>query len=150
MLGCVGQSLGDDEVRHRFQGLGEAALHPDVELDRKGGAAGKRLQRRPETTLGQDRRVDAPHVLAELVGRAREPGGHVVEPRPEIGELRGHYLPRSTQLKDQRDEPLLRAVVEVALDPPPRLILGPHDPSTRRRQLEPAPRHSRSQSQPGR
>ena len=69
--------------------------------------------------------------LGERVGRAPAR-------RELFSGLRG--LPSSARLGEpqhqrQRDEPLLRAVVEVALEPPALVVAGRDDPGARRREL---------------
>ena len=61
-------------------------------------------------------------LLADLVDGAREPA--VAEPRLE-----------HPQVQRERDELLLGAVVEVALDPPARVVGGLDDPQPRHPQL---------------
>jgi hypothetical protein len=62
----------------------------------------------------------------------------LVEPRDELAiRLRKQLLgagveadagTRETQLETDREQPLLRAVVQVALQPPPLSVPGRHDP----------------------
>ena len=73
VLGHVGQRLGDDVVGGDLDRLGQPPVGPHVELDRDGGAAGQRLERRTQAAFGEDRRVDAAGELAQLVQRARSP-----------------------------------------------------------------------------
>ena len=42
-------------------------------------------------------------------------------------ELGRHRLLRCAQLERERDQPLLRTVVQIALDPPARCVGGRHD-----------------------
>jgi hypothetical protein len=67
VLGGVRQRLGDDVVRADLDRLRQPLLHTDLEVDRDRRPAGERLQRRGQTTLGQDRRVDAAGDLAQVV-----------------------------------------------------------------------------------
>ena len=53
----------------------------------------------------------------------------------EVVPLRGKVRLRRAHRQAERDEPLLRAVVEVALDPPARLVRCGDDASARRREL---------------
>ena len=70
--------------------------------------------------------------LAQLVLR----GGEALDDRvssPSSSPSSGGTVGlRRAQLEAERDEPLLRAVVEVALDLPPRLVGGGHDARARR------------------
>ena len=88
-----------------------------------------------EPTLGQDRWVDSERDLAQDVEHAGEPFDHARQLGLELGELGGRRRLGRTQLECERDELLLRAVVEVALDPPPRRVGRGHDPCPRSLEL---------------
>ena len=81
-----------------------------------------------EPALGQDRRVDPERDLTQLVHYARQPLDDVGQLGPELAELGRHRRLRSAQFERERDELLLRAVVQVALDPPPGRVGGGDDP----------------------
>ena len=88
-----------------------------------------------EAALGEHGRVDAPRELLQFL-RGRSGGiDGAVELRAELAELGGHRCLRGAQLQAERDQPLLGAVVHVALDPPTRLIRGGHDPGSGRSHL---------------
>src|SRR4051794_14862084 len=93
-----------------------------VELDRDSRTAAQRSERRPQAPLRQDRGVNPVGDLPQLVKRARQPRGNARQRALELIELRWHYRLRRAQLQAERDEPLLDAVVQIALDPPPRLV----------------------------
>ena len=122
MLGRVGQRLRDDIVRADFDPLGQPPFYLHLEVDRDRGAAGERLQGRAETALGQDRGVNPASVLAQFIERTGQPGGHPAEFGAQLAELRRHRSLRRPQLEGERDEPLLCAVVQVALDLQARLV----------------------------
>ena len=88
--------------------------------------------------------MDAARELAELADGelqlADRVGQHVVQ----LGaELAAEPLLRSPQLEGERDEPLLGAVVEVALDPPPLVVAGGDDSGPRLLHLRRAGRGAR-------
>ncbi len=135
MLRRVRQRLRDDVVRADLDLLGQPPLRTDVQRDWDSGAACQRLQRRTEPAPCQNRRVDPARHLAHLVKHVRDPGGDVLELRPELAELRWYIRLSPPQLEPERDEPLLGSVVQVALDPAPRLVGGGDDARSRRPQL---------------
>jgi hypothetical protein len=59
MLRCVGKGLGEDVVGADLDVLVESPLNCQVEAYRDGRSPRERLQRGSETSLGEDRRVDA-------------------------------------------------------------------------------------------
>jgi hypothetical protein len=59
----------------------------------------------------------------------------LVEVRLEFGKLRRDRGLRAAQLEGERHEPLLGAVVEIALDPAPGVVGGGHDARPRRGHL---------------
>ena len=98
-------------------------------------AARERLERRPEAALGEDRRVDAERDLAQLVLHRRETLGDPRQLAVELGQLGRHGGLRGAELEPERDEPLLGAVVQVALELPPRLVGRGDDAGARRREV---------------
>ena len=83
----------------------------------------RRAQRLDQPAVGQQRRVHAvgqrPQLLQRLLGGCLELADASCRAKRI---LREHVL-HDAQLDAQRDEPLLRAVVEIALDPSP-LVVG--------------------------
>ena len=135
VLGDVGQALGDEVVGGdldlRRRALGEV----DVERDADRRAGGERLQRHRQAVVAQDRGVDAARDLAQLLQRGVELArGQVSAARPPC--CRRARLPairrRTTR---ERDEPLLRAVVEVALELAAGGVAGFDDPGARGAQV---------------
>ncbi len=133
VAGHVGQGLGDGEVRGRLDRAGQALAGNPLQRHRHAGARGQRAQRRLEAALGQHRGVDAARQLAQLVRRRGELVRGLVEQRAASGSR----CPRARQAQVERepDEPLLGAVVEVALEPPARLVGRRDHPRPRRPQL---------------
>jgi hypothetical protein len=73
MLGDVGQRLGDDEVRHRLDLVGQSVRQIDVQRRWHPGSFGAlhhRGQCCVEASVGQDGRRDAAHDVAQLDQRA--------------------------------------------------------------------------------
>ena len=107
-----------------------------------GARAGQRAQRRLEPAVGEHGRVDAAGELAqlgerlvELLHRARRASACAAS-----GSLPA-LVARQPQLQAQRDEPLLRAVVQVALEP---AALGQARPRRSARARRSAPRPARA------
>ena len=135
MLGDVRDRLGDDVVDGRLDLLGEPLLGQLDELDGERRARQDRLQRRAEAAVGEDRGVDAARQLAQLVERARELGLRLDE---QAEDVVGAALERALgepQLQRERDEALLGAVVEVALQPAALGVAGLDDARARGGQL---------------
>ena len=63
-------------------------------------------------------------VLAQLIERAAQPGSRPAEFGAQLAELWRHRRLRRTQLEGERDEPLLCAVMQVALNAQARLVSG--------------------------
>jgi hypothetical protein len=76
--------------------------------------------------------VDSARELAQLVESVLQSLGNATQLRRKVIELGGNCGSRGTELERERDEPLLRPVMEVALDPPPRLVGACHDARARR------------------
>ena len=88
-----------------------------------------------EAAVGEDRGVDAARQLAQLVERARELGlGLLEQPGNRVGAPLERAL-GEPQLQGERDEALLRAVVQVALEAAALGVAGAHDARARGRQL---------------
>ena len=81
--------------------------------------------------------MDAMGDFPQVVDHAHELRGDAGDLGTELGPS-GIWLRRRAQPERQRHEPLLCAVVQVALDPPADLIRGGDDPRTRGDQLGPA------------
>ena len=135
VLRDVGQRLGDREVRGGLDGRREAAGRHLAQLHGDRGPAGEALDRRGQAALGQHRRVDPPRQLAQLARRGCQ---LVREPVQERCDRRGvglHPRAHHAHVERQGDEPLLRAVVQVALDLAARGVRRGHDPHARLAQL---------------
>src|SRR5437868_4268648 len=130
MFRRVGQGLRGNEVRRGLDRLGEPVLRRHVELDGNRRAPRERPQSRAETALGQDRRMDTARQLLQLVERGRELAFDARQLCDEYLPVRS-YFPDSRQLEKERHQPLLRAVMEVSLDPEASLVRRLDDPPAR-------------------
>ena len=122
VLGDVGQGLGHEEVGDRLGARAGAARQVDVDGHRHRAARGERAHGRVQTAVGQHGGVDAAGEVAQLDERLL---GLAVRLRDEpLGVHRVLGGPRAAERHRECDEPLLRAVVEVALDPAPLGVGG--------------------------
>ena len=135
MLGGIRQRLGDQVIGGHFHRLGEPLGHLEAEIDRERSPAGQHLQGRPQAGLGQDRRMKTARDLTQLVQHGRQSVFDSCQLGPHLGQLTGNAGPGNAQLQGQRDELLLSAIVQVALDPPPRLIARRDDSPAGRHQV---------------
>ena len=92
-------------------------------------------QRRVEAALGQHRGVDAARELAQLDRRLAQFGRRLVEQLAGRGRVLVDLAARGLEGHRDADQLLLGAVVEVALDPAPRLVGGLDQPRPRFAQL---------------
>ena len=79
VLDGVGERLGHHVIRRDLDRLGQAGDHLGVQFDRDHGSAGERHEGRRQAALGQDRRVDAPGQLPQLVQRGDQPVDGLVQ-----------------------------------------------------------------------
>ena len=103
----------------------------DRHLDRDRRPASERSQRRTKPAVRQLRRVDAARQLLHLFDHRLQVALDLLEPsvcRLLFGGDSGAEL---AQTEYERNEPLLRSIVQVALDPPSRLVTGLDQPHTR-------------------
>src|SRR5262249_57551658 len=99
----------------------------ELGVDGGGGSAHQGAQRRAEPTAGELRRMEAAGELSYLLEDRLDLPRHPLEPlvgAPQFG--RDRRL-QGLKVEAERDQPLLGAVVQVALDPPPRLVAGRDD-----------------------
>jgi hypothetical protein len=135
VLADVREAFGDHEVRRRFDGAGQPLVGSGRHLYRHRRARGEVLERRRQPAVGEDRGMDAARQVAQLLQRevgllpraADQLHGGRVAVR---GALLGH-----AQVQGERHEPLLSAVVEVALDAPALVVRRGDDPRARALQL---------------
>jgi hypothetical protein len=128
VLRNVLQGLQDAEIHG---GLGVPRVPPDavgLDEDRQRRLAGLGLQRRRQSLVGQQRGVDPACQGAQVVERRMEPGAELARQLQDAVSVPSVVL-QQAELDCQRDKLLLRAVVQVPLDPVPLLILCVHQPS---------------------
>jgi hypothetical protein len=135
VLDDVRQRLRDDVIGGRLDRLGQALSQAHVERDRHGRAGREHLQRGHEAPLGEDCRMDALRQLAEL----RQRLGQLL--RSDLEQLRrllgagADLLEGHPQADRKSHEPLLGAVVQIALEPAPFGVACLDDAKPRRREL---------------
>src|SRR4029453_19083564 len=93
-----------------------------VNLDGDWGAGGGHIERRSEPSLRQDRWVDAAGDLPEFFERISQPVRDPIQPCLKLAMLGRCIRLDGAQLQGQYYQPLLDAVVQVALDPAPGLV----------------------------
>ena len=116
VLGHVGQRLGDDEVDGALDRRRRALRHVDRQRHRHRAAGDDRRQRGVEPAVLEDRGVEAAHEVAQLGQRLL---GLLVRAGDELQRavgIGGELLLGPAEVHAERDQPLLRAVVQVALD----------------------------------
>ena len=91
-------------------------------------ANGDRVQRLAQAVRRQQRGVDAAREPADLVQRPIDLAAELGLERRRTGRVGGPELVHELELHPQRDQPLLGAIMEVALDPLPLDIGGGQDP----------------------
>ena len=114
MLRDIRERLGDDEVGGKLDRIRQSTVHRAVDRHRDRCTSCERFDGYLETFVSEERGMDSPREVAELgdcllylVLRARE----------DLGRC-GIAARRLESERDrQGDEPLLRAIVQVALDP---------------------------------
>jgi hypothetical protein len=131
MLVDIGQRLGDDVVGAGLDLLGNRLVEREVKLDGQRRPQGKGFEGGDEPALGEHRGVQAACELADLVEACSE----LVDREHEQGIGLGCDRAQAPEGEQHGRQPLLRPVVEVALD---ALALGVGDldqSRTRRLQL---------------
>ena len=99
-----------------------------VDLDGQRRATGQLAQRRIQSGVELRRRKSV-RQLAQLVDRDRDLGHGTIDRLVGASRMsRAELVLGVAQPQPDRDQPLLRAVVEVALDPPAFGVSGRHDP----------------------
>ena len=128
MLEGVGKRLADGEVRRALQRGGEPALaDPGTEedLDRDRELGGSAFDRGRKALVGERGLVDPGDELAQVPQRLRcaiVQGGQGLVELVEVGAA--ELVACQGDAGQQGGEVLLGAVVQVAFEPAPRLLLG--------------------------
>jgi hypothetical protein len=134
VLGHVRQAFGDQEVGRDLDLLRRARVERDREPHRHRHAGDQPLQRHLQPAPGDDGRVDAARKLAQLLERARELTARLLQRAPCVGIVAEPPL-EHPEVERERDQPLLGAVVQVALEPAPLALGGLEDARARAAQL---------------
>ena len=99
--------------------MGRAAgVWDSGERDRDGRAFGERAESGDEAAVAEDCWVDPARELAQLVERLRELAVGCAEERFRLLGVSLQGRLDEPQLERERDEPLLRPVVQISLQPP--------------------------------
>jgi hypothetical protein len=128
VLGHVGQRLAHHEVGGGLDhGREPLARHLG---DRHDGRRplDQRLDRPGQPGLGEHRGVDAAGQFAQLGQRLLRLLAGRLDQRLQLGIDPGQAAARHAERQGQRDQPLLRPVVQVALEPAAFGVPGLHDP----------------------
>ena len=133
MLDRVRERLARDEVGGRLDARGDA-LRRRLDVDRHGRRAREIAQRGGEPVV-EARGAHAGCDLAQVADRRSDLVHDLVERGREDLRLARQRALQAPDLDAERDEPLLRAVVEVALEPPALLVARLDDPRPRRLDL---------------
>ena len=125
---AAARQVGDKEVRGGLDRGEEALVGQRAEAHRRVADLGERLDRSGESFVGQHRRVDAAGELAQLVERGAQLGDGGVDLIADLGA-------QQPQREREHHQPLLGAVVEIALEPAALGIAGLDGTGARRAQL---------------
>ena len=107
----------------------------DVDGGRDAGGHRGRAQRRGEAARLEQRRVDPLRKLRRLVQRLLHVAPHLFEEPPRRSRVGVRQGPASCEVDRERDQLLLHAVVQVALDPPAVCVGRQDEPLPGRAQL---------------
>ena len=100
---------------------------PSASIRRAAEPCWPALAGRHQSLVGQQRRVDPAGQSAQVIERRVQPGAELACHLPDLGGVLGGVFQQG-ELDGERDELLLGAVVQVALDPLPLLVLGVDQP----------------------
>ena len=89
------------------------------------------LQGDGESFVGEQRRIDPPRQITQVLQRCAGGSLELSQQRPCLVGIAIDHLLRELQLDSQRDQLLLGAVVDVALESLGALVLGRHDAAAR-------------------
>jgi len=130
MLQRVGQRFGDHEVAGRLHGWAQPRHVRLGQLDVLRRPLRERPERGHQSGVGEDRRVNAPGEFAQLAGRCGQIRGAVRQQGAGFGiGCAAQALLGQPQRQRRDHQPLLHAVVQVALQPAAFGVGGGHDPA---------------------
>ena len=133
VLGDVGERLGDDEIGGALHRAGQPRSHAST-------VTGTGARATSDCSAGSSPRSVStagwmPRASSRSSARLVRSSSCAWSSRPASLRVVAGAPARGPQQQRQRDEPRLRAVVEVALEPPPRRVARLHQPRARRAQL---------------
>ncbi|CAI7978283.1 conserved hypothetical protein [Frankia sp. Hr75.2] len=118
MLADVGEQLGggevDDALDRRRRPLVQLDRHPDGNR----AAHPQRRDRARQAPVGEDRGMDAAGQVAQLPQRQLDLAVRLLDHLRRGVRVVGELLPRQAQPHRERDQPRLRAVMQIPLDAP--------------------------------
>jgi hypothetical protein len=123
VLRDIVQRLEAAEVDGGLNRLGVAGVVDHVDRHRDRHLPSLRLEGGTEPLVGEERRIDAPREVAQIVESSFGVSLDVAEQFGALGGIPFSQLLGEPGLDGKGDQLLLGAVVEVALDPPSLLVL---------------------------
>jgi hypothetical protein len=135
------------EIHRRLGVLAEPPDGVGVHDHRQRRLAGLGAQRGGQAQVGQQRRVDAAGQVAQVFQRSGGVCFELAEDRPGLGRICGDGGLGQLEFDGQGDQVLLGAVVDIAFQPAPRLVLRGDQPLPRGPQVLDQP--GVGQCQPG-
>ena len=127
MLGDVREALRHDVVRRNLERFGKAPVELDRQAHGHGRPRNKLLERDFESVTADDRRMKAAGDLAQLGERVRDLAASPVDAGPDF-RIVAQPRTEHAEIEGERDQPLLRTVVEVALEQLPLSLCRLDDP----------------------
>ena len=137
VLRGVRQRLRDEVIGGNLDRSSHTSFESYIEHHRDRRTSRKRPQRRREAAAGQGGRVKPGSDRAQFFEHPIQVDLKASKLRVETSSLRSLRLGKHPSLKSEHDDPLLRPIVEVALNTPTRLVGGSHDAHARGFQLRP-------------
>ena len=134
MLRDVREALGDEVVGRDLDLLRQAFLDGDGQANGHGRTRRELLESDCKPVSADDGRVNPARYLAQLPERGRDLAPRLRQPQAGVS-VGSQLLLEQAQLEREGDQPLLGAVVQVALQSLPLLLSGLDDPRTRSPQL---------------
>jgi hypothetical protein len=127
VLRRICERLGGEEIGRRLDGSREPFDGDAADLERYRRATGGRAERRPEALLGEDRGMQAASKGTDVLECALHFRVGFVEERGAIRIAAASALADELQCKSGREQTLLRAIVQIALQPAPLFVSRSED-----------------------
>ena len=128
VVGGVLQRFQAAEIHRRLGVLAEAPDPLGFNRHRQRRLAGLGVERRGQAEVGQQRRVDPAGEVTQVFQRTGGVCFELAEDRPGLGRIRSDGSLGQPEFDGQGDQVLLGPVVDVAFQPPPRLVLRGDQP----------------------